>query len=1490
MHKKQIFKRVKQVIAGFMALATFSTLATDGLVLHKEQTVAQAADSGILSSKDRGIIYANSRSDFRDETIYFVITTRFYDGDPSNNARTSEDTKANNPADDPSWRGDFKGLIDKLDYIKALGFTAIWITPVVENNSGYDYHGYHAYNFDAVDTRYESNGITYQDLIDAVHAKGMKLIQDVVFNHTCNWGEENLNEIGGASLKAQVSSDIYSTRNQVVMNGTGDPLNIYHHNGFCGGGDWDNFEAQRKTIADDCFDLNTENPAVYNYLIDCYTKYINMGVDAFRVDTVKHISRLTLNSVFVPAFKAAGGENFYMFGEVCTKGHDVWYRGEPGISTCFYTWADDSTWLGKWSSTDQAANNTLVEEHYKAHSDTGSQPTSTNAFLNGNEYHTPDYSQRSGMDVIDFQMHWSFNSAGEAFSTALGEDKYFNDSTWNVVYVDSHDYGPDECQTQRYTGGTDKWAENLSLMFTFRGIPCVYYGSEIEFQAGKPIDVGPNAKLSETGRAYFGDNIEGTIKSTGFTVFENVSGAVSDTINAPLSQHIMRLNRLRQAIPALRKGQYSTEGCSGNIAFKRRYTDATTDSFALVAISGSATFSGIPNGKYVDAVTGDVQNVTGGTLTANVSGQGNMKIYVLDTAKTPAPGRVIPNGKYLTDGGAAKNIGEEHLDEIDPTSITLDKNSVSIMEATTATVKATVLPENASDKTVTWSSSDTSVATVSGGTITGVGTGTAVITAKTWNDLTAKVTVTVTKNPNIILPTGISLSEKDITLTEGDSSTLTATITPSNATNKTVTWSSSNVSVATVDGTGKVTAVKEGTAVITATTVNGYKATATVTVEGKEIPVIENGVYFEKPSSWGSNIYVYFFANDQTVGAAWPGTAMTDLGNGLYGYEYGSSAPSNLKVIFNDGSRQTANLDYVNNGYYNDSGYVKTVTPTTKGKVTVKYVDESGNVLSSQTLTGDVGSSYSTSAKTFDGYTLKTTPSNAKGTYTSSNITVTYVYAKQAVNNLSGTLKVGGSTADLTKEVGSSITLTAAGAGGTGSYTYKFAVYNSDTSQWVVLRNFSSTATYTCALNNVGTRIFAVTVKDSAGTTVATNRINVTITKKTTALSGTLKVGTSTAAQTKTVGSSITLTAAGAGGSGSYTYKWAVYNAETKQWVVLRNFSTAATYTCTLNNAGERIFAVTVKDSAGTTAATNRINVTINKSAALAGTLKVGTSTAAQTKAVGSSITLTAAGSGGSGSYTYKWAVLNASTNKWSILKDFSSTSTYIYTLNYAGVKEFAVTVKDSTGATVATNRIKVTVTAPLAGTLKAGTSTAAQTKAVGSSITLTAAGSGGSGSYTYKWAVLNASTNKWSILKDFSTTSTYTYKLDYAGVKEFAVTVKDSTGTTVATNRIKVTVTSASNELKASATVNGSTNNVIAFVGDTIKIAATATGGTGSYTYKYAVLNTDTNVWYVLKDYSSSSSYTFKLATSGNKQFVVSVKDSSGKVVSTSRISLKGF
>jgi endonuclease YncB( thermonuclease family) len=96
-------------------------------------------------------------------------------------------------------------------------------------------------------------------------------------------------------------------------------------------------------------------------------------------------------------------------------------------------------------------------------------------------------------------------------------------------------------------------------------------------------------------------------------------------------------------------GQYSTSDISGNMSFKRRYTsqDEGIDSFVLVTVSGSATFNNIPNGTYVDAVTGDTINVSGGSLTANVSGQGNARVYVLDTPETPAPGKIGNGSNWL---------------------------------------------------------------------------------------------------------------------------------------------------------------------------------------------------------------------------------------------------------------------------------------------------------------------------------------------------------------------------------------------------------------------------------------------------------------------------------------------------------------------------------------------------------------------------------------------------------------------------------------------------------------------------------------------------------------------------------------------------------------------------------------------------------------------------------------------------------------------------
>ena len=618
--------------------------------------------------------------DMREETIYFVMTTRFYDGDSGNNVHCWEDGNAGNPDSDPAWRGDFQGLIDKLDYIKALGFSAIWITPVVTNGGGFDYHGYHACDLSTVDVRYESNGATYQDLIDAVHAKGMKLVQDIVWNHTGNFGEANLRPMftkeynsvqdlasvdcmqvidgslldqyypnydsmeGGAQFQARL--DILHG----ISHSNANDSEAYHRE--LSGAGWGQPLEQYCSIEGDCRDLNTENPEVAEYIVDTSLQWMNMGVDAFRLDTEKHINRWTLNSAYFPKLLQAN-ENFYIFGEVCARWSEFINEGGASDSPFFYTWSETaSPWTSNWGNnfSDWETNFANSKNHYSTYSiKSASQlPTSKNAFLSGNEYHTPDYSQANGTGVIDFTMHWNFYTASGAFRTALSEDPYFNDSTWNVVYVDSHDYSPNDCQKVRYDAGTDAWAENMALMFTFRGIPCIYYGSEVEFQKGLVIDPGV-ATLSQTGRAYFGDYLEGNVNATDFSEY-TASGTVADTLNKPLAKHLQRLNQIRRAIPALQKGQYSTEGVSGDMSFKRGYTDPETGekSFCCVAVTNSATFSSIPNGTYIDAVTGDTKTVTNGTLSISASGKGNMRCYVLsDNGYTGISGKIGESGTYL---------------------------------------------------------------------------------------------------------------------------------------------------------------------------------------------------------------------------------------------------------------------------------------------------------------------------------------------------------------------------------------------------------------------------------------------------------------------------------------------------------------------------------------------------------------------------------------------------------------------------------------------------------------------------------------------------------------------------------------------------------------------------------------------------------------------------------------------------------------------------
>ena len=204
------------------------------------------------------------------------------------------------------------------------------------------------------------------------------------------------------------------------------------------------------------------------------------------------------------------------------------------------------------------------------------------------------------------------------------------------------------------------------------------------------------------------------------------------------------------------------------------------------------------------------------------------------------------NGKYkitISVKGSLNN--DATLEEVvNVTGVSLNKTKLNLEVGKSSKLIATVNPSNATNKNVTWKSSNPNIASVdANGNIKALKAGTATITVMTKDGgYTAKVAVTVTEantpleptTPTVVNVTGVSLNKTTLSLTEGESSKLTATVNPSNATNKNVTWQSSAPNIVSVDANGNIKALKPGNATITVITNDGnYKATCQVTIKEK---------------------------------------------------------------------------------------------------------------------------------------------------------------------------------------------------------------------------------------------------------------------------------------------------------------------------------------------------------------------------------------------------------------------------------------------------------------------------------------------------------------------------------------------------------------------------------------------------------------------------------------------------------------------------------
>ena len=181
---------------------------------------------------------------------------------------------------------------------------------------------------------------------------------------------------------------------------------------------------------------------------------------------------------------------------------------------------------------------------------------------------------------------------------------------------------------------------------------------------------------------------------------------------------------------------------------------------------------------------------------------------------------------------------QQEPEEIRVSSISLSKNTLELTVGDQASLDATITPDNATNKKISWNSSKESVATVTPeGIVEAVSVGTSFITA-TSEDSGVNAKCEITVKEKVISVTGIALNETSLSLTEGDEFTLVATVTPDNATNKEINWTSDNEAVATVSAEGVVKAIKAGTAIITATSEDSdVNAKCEITVKEKVISV-----------------------------------------------------------------------------------------------------------------------------------------------------------------------------------------------------------------------------------------------------------------------------------------------------------------------------------------------------------------------------------------------------------------------------------------------------------------------------------------------------------------------------------------------------------------------------------------------------------------------------------------------------------------------------
>ncbi|WP_385619842.1 pullulanase-type alpha-1,6-glucosidase [Streptomyces sp. P8-A8] len=496
---------------------------------------------------DAKLAQAPARHDLTREQFYFVMPDRFADGDPSNNRGGLTGSRLEtgyDPTDKGFYQGgDLKGLTNRLDYIKGLGTTAIWLAPIFENRpvqgTGKDasagYHGYWITDFTRVDPHFGTNA-DLTKLIDKAHAKGMKVFFDVITNHTADtvdyaekaygyrpkgaypYLDKDGRPFDDSKGLAKVDADSFpytpgNTTNDKVPAWLNDPT-MYHNRGdstFAG-------ESAEYGDFSGLDDLWTERPEVVTGMAKIYEKWVrDFDIDGFRIDTVKHVDLdfWTQWATALDTYAAEHGrKDFFMFGEV--------YSADTAVTSPYVT-------RGRLDATLDFP----FQEAARQYASQGA-PASKLAAVFGDDYrYTTD--KANAYEQVTFLGNHDMGRIG----TFLKQDNP----------------KADDAELLRRAELANE------LMFLGRGNPVVYYGDEQGFTgAGGDKDARQTMFASKTAD-YLDDDELGTDRTHATDAYDP---------KHPLYRNIAALSGLTRKNPALRDGIQTERYAEGSVhAFSR---------------------------------------------------------------------------------------------------------------------------------------------------------------------------------------------------------------------------------------------------------------------------------------------------------------------------------------------------------------------------------------------------------------------------------------------------------------------------------------------------------------------------------------------------------------------------------------------------------------------------------------------------------------------------------------------------------------------------------------------------------------------------------------------------------------------------------------------------------------------------------------------------------------------------------------------------------